>query len=222
MKLYNPVMLMRTERHRNSLAGFTLLCALIILTAGCDVEDSGVVRNSVELPVDSQLNLFCENEGVFPDDCVLDNPNNPYVTANVSDDTKFELNDAAPSAKARYYLWATALARQPMGENQYYTARSLHEVFAESGSPTTREQALKAYRSVLDNFFFAPTFFVVPTSSGDVAFAAALKDLVGQNLYDPGANSLVPLYSDPLFALEALSEWGYIYDPDTNVTSFFE
>lgn len=211
------------------LGGLLLAGAMMILIAGCDVEDSGEVRNSIDLPTDSQLNFACENEGVFPDDCVLDNADNPYVTVNVTDATKFQLNDDAPSAKSRYYLWATALARQPMGENQYYTAVSLHEVFAESGSPTTRDQAIKAYRSVLDNFFNSATFFVVPVSSGDVAFAVALKDIVGQNLYDPEANSLVPLFSDPLFALQAISEWGYIYEPpltdaleDNGTMSFFD
>ena len=211
-----------TERYRRMLAGVMLAGSMILLTAGCDAEDSGVVRNEVPLPTDSTLNFACENEGIFPEDCVLENAENPYVTVNVTDDTKFQLNDDAPSAKARYYLWATALARQPSGENQYFTALSLHEVYGESASPTTREQALKAYRSVLDNFFFSATFFVIPVSQGDVAFAAALKDIVGENLFDPAAVSLVPLFSDPIFALEAISSWGYIYDPDTGIMSFFE
>ena len=204
------------------LAGLILTTSLLVLTAGCDAEDSGVIRNEVPLPTDSQLNFLCEDEGIFPEECVLENPDNPYRTANVNDDTKFELSDDAPSAKSRYYVWATALARQPTGENQYFTALSLHQVYGESGSPTTREQTIKAYRSVLDNFFFSATFFVVPFPQGETAVAIAIKDEVGINLVTPTASSLVPLYSDPLFARDDISSWGYIWNPDNEIMSFFE
>ena len=152
------------KQYMNMLALLMLTAPVILVTAGCDEIDSGEVQNSVQLPVDSVLNFRCEDEGVFPEDCVLDNPENPYVSVAVTEDNKFDLADAAPSAKSRYYLWATALARGAglQGENQFYTAVSLHEVYGESGSPTTRDQARKAYRSVLDNFFLAPTFFIVP------------------------------------------------------------
>ena len=195
---------------------------VILMTAGCGEIDGGQVQNSVQLPVDSVLNFRCEDEGIFPEDCVLDNPENPYVSVAVTEDNKFDLAEDAPSAKSRYYLWATALARGTglQGENQFYTAVSLHEVYGESGSPTTRDQARKAYRSVLDNFFLAPTFFLLTLTTGDVSFAVSLKDIVGANLYDPSADDgLLPLYSDPIFALEDISEWGYVYDPSTGIMS---
>ena len=146
------------------LALLMLMAPVILMTAGCDEIDGGQIQNTVQLPVDSVLNFRCEDEGVFPEDCVLDNPENPYVSVAVTEDNKFDLANEAPSAKSRYYLWATALARGVglQGENQYYTAVSLHEVYGESGSPTTRDQARKAYRSVLDNFFLAPSFFTLP------------------------------------------------------------
>lgn len=209
------------ERHLNMLAALILAGAMLLLITGCGEVDGGTVQNEIQLPLDSVLNFNCEDEGIFPDDCVLENPENPYASANVSEDTKFELNDGAPSAKSRYYLWATALARQASGENQYYTALSLHEVYAESASPTTREQAIKAYRSVLDNFFLSATFFVVPVTTGDVPFAVSIKDIVGENLHNPTAASLVSLYSDPIFALEDISEWGYVYDPASGIMSIF-
>ena len=206
------------------LALLVLTTPVILMTAGCDEIDSGVVRNTVDLPLDSTLNLACEDEGIFPEDCVLDNPGNPYASVAVTEDNKFQLNDEAPSAKSRYYLWATALARGAgiQGENQYYTALSLHEVFAESGSPTTREQAIKAYRSVLDNFFFSPTFFVVTINGEEASIAVSLKDIVGGNLFDPASSSLVPLYSDPVLALDDISSWGYVYDPESEIMSIFE
>jgi hypothetical protein len=152
------------KQYMNMLALLMLTAPVILLTAGCDEIDSGEVQNTVQLPMDSVLNFRCEDEGIFPEDCVLDNPENPYVSVAVTEDNKFDLAADAPSAKSRYYLWATALARGAglQGENQFYTALSLHEVYGESGSLTTRDQARKAYRSVLDNFFLAPTFFIVP------------------------------------------------------------
>jgi len=206
------------KQYMNMLVVLMLTAPVILMTAGCDEIDSGEVQNSVPLPEDSVLNFRCEDEGVFPDDCVLDNPENPYASVAVTEDNKFALNDEAPSNKSRYYLWATALAKGAglQGENQYYTALSLHEVYGESGSPTTRDQAIKAYRSVLDNFFLAPTFIT------EFGIAVALKDWVGANLSDPTSADLEPLYPDPVEenALSDISEWGYIYDPITGMSIF--
>ena len=212
------------KQYLNMLAVLMLTALVILMTAGCDEIDSGEVQNSVPLPQDSVLNFRCEDEGIFPEDCVLDNPGNPYASVAVTEDNKFQLSDEAPSAKSRYYLWATALAKGAgiPGENQYYTALSLQEVFAESGSPTTRDQAIKAYRSVLDNFFLAPTFFVVTIDGEEASIAVSLKDIVGGNLFDPASAGLVSLYTDPAFALDDISSWGYVYDPVTQIMSIIE
>ena len=212
MKIIN-----KTERHLKAFLTLMLITS-VLLTSGCDV-DNGSVTNTIALPTDSTLNLFCEDVGINTETCVLDDPENPYVHVAINEVTKFILNDDAPSAKSRFYVWATALARSPTGENQYYTALSLHELFAESGSPTTRVQAINAYRSVLDNFFLSATFFVVSTPSGDVSFAAFVKDLVGQNLVEPTLPTIISLYTDKLLALSDMSEWGYIYDEDNNATN---
>jgi hypothetical protein len=197
--------------------------SMILLTAGCSEIDSGTVQNTVPLPVDSTLNFQCENEGIYLETCVLDNAQNPYANVAVTEDNKFELSDDAPSAKSRYYLWATALAKGAgiPGENQYYTALSLHEVYAESASPTTRDQAKKAYRSVLDNYFLAPTFFG-PFTPEDSYFSVFVKDLVGENLYDPSAGNLVSFYADPINALAEISEWGYVYDIENKIMSVYK
>jgi hypothetical protein len=201
------------EQHLDILIAILIAGSMIFLTAGCSEDNGGTIQNTLELPTDSMLDFYCENEGVYLEKCALKDPGNPYASVAVTEDNKFQLNDDAPSAKSRFYLWATAMARLPSGENQYYTALSLQEVFAESGSPTTRDQAVKAYRSVLDNYFFAPTFFIVTVNGEEVAFAVSLKDVVGKNLYDPDAANLVSLYTDPVLALQDISEWGFIYNP---------
>lgn len=202
-----------------SLSLLTILVALGLV--GCSEIDGGDIENTIDLPVDSELVLHCEEVGLFENDCILEDPANPYTLVNVSEETKFDLNDGAPSAKSRYYLWATMQARNPSGENQYYVAVSLHEVYSESADPLIREHTKKAYRSVLDNYFTSATFFLVPLTVRDVTFPAPLKDIAGQNLYQPEATNLVSLYIDPVFALEEMGEWGYIFNTTTGITTKF-
>ena len=238
MKILNYI-----EQHLNKLIAALIAGSMILLSTGCSEVDGGTVQNTVQLPTDSTLNFRCENEGIYLDRCVLDNPENPYVSVAITepkdeepDDpctdlydptSKFTLSDDAPSSKARYYLWATALARGVglQGENQYFTAFYLQAVFAESGSPTTREQALKAYRSLLDNYFLGVTFdkyeVVPPPECVEVKVAAALKDRAGENLYAPTDPALVSLYAIPDSALEDISEWGYVYDTTNEIMSVF-
>ena len=232
MKLLNYI-----EQRLNKIIATLIAGSMILVTTGCGEVDIGTVQNTVQLPGpgDSTLNFYCENEGIYLETCVLDNPENPYANVAITEPkdeepdepctelydptSKFTLNDDAPSSKAKYYLWATALAKGVglQGENQYFTAFWLHAVYTEKKSTTTRTQALKAYRSLLDNYFLGVTFDkyeVVPAPECvEVKVAAALKDRVGENLYAPTDPALVPLYLEPDFALEDISEWGYTYDP---------
>jgi hypothetical protein len=229
MNMMNMKNINYLAQNLNRVAALILTGLTILFTAGCDVED-GTVKNVVQLPTDSTLNFYCEDEGIYTDDCVLSDPENPYANVAITaggvypgpPTDKFILSDAAPSAKARFYLWATALAKGAgiPGENQFYVAVFLQEVYAESGSPTTRDQAKKAYRSVLDNYYLNPTFFG-PYTEDNVFIAVSLKNLVGENLYDP-VPPLVSFYSDPVYALDEMSKWGYIYDTTNKIVTKFE
>ena len=134
-----------------------------------------------------------------------------------------------------FYLWATALARRGSGENQYYTALALHELYTAAGDPIIREQAKRAYRNVLDNFFSSVTVFeccgeFFPFPREDTAFAFPLNELVLERLvraqettpegYPGGYTPLYPddpdtVNNDPglieLETAEAITEWGYVY-----------
>jgi hypothetical protein len=217
----------------------TLLFGFGVLVAGgCSSpsDTDGEVINGIVLPSDVVLNLACENVGVYPENCVLGDPENPFITTTIVEfdpnnprqDDKFDLNDSLPpgpaGAKARFYLWATALARRPSGENQYYTARALHELFdANSNVLSTdelaREQALKAYKSVLDNFWGSVTFFECelcpPDEFGDlIKFPAQLNEEVGDDLFrfdSTGFKLLVE--GGEIRVLELIGRWGYTYDP---------
>jgi len=210
----------------------------ILVAGGCSSpsDTDGEVINGIVLPTDVVLNLACENVGIYPENCVLGDPENPFITTTIVEfdennprqDDKFDLNDSLPpgpaGAKARFYLWATALARRPSGENQYYTARALHELFdANSNVLSTdelaREQALKAYRSVLDNFWGTVTFFecelCAPDEFGDlIKFPAQLNEEVGDDLFrfeSTGFKLLIE--GGEIRVLELIGKWGYTYDP---------
>ena len=216
--------------------GATLLCIFGALAAGCDGEPGpkdGEVINAIILPTDTLLNLACADVGIFTEQCVLEDPENPFATVpiieydvnNPDATNKFELFNAIPAgrvgAKARFYFWATALARRASGENQFYTALALHELWNYNSDPIVQEQALKAYRSVLDNFFGSVTVFtccenVRPPDDprGPIPFPVGLNELTADNLYRTDATGykrLVP--GDPLLVLEVLLNWGYRYRP---------
>lgn len=227
---------MRTINRKHSIR-LALLGGLILVAGGCKSPSNsdGETINSIVLPSDVVLNLACQNVGVYPETCVLQDPENPFVTTaiiefNANDpdaDNKFDLFNSIPAgptgAKARFYFWATALARRPSGENQYYTALALHELFDANSNvleedELVRDQALKAYRSVLDNFFGSVTVFACcPGASPDgepVAFAVPLNELTADAIYRTdrtGFRRLVP--GDPINVLSVFLDWGYSYQP---------
>ena len=225
---------------RGKLRFLALLATAALVSAGCSGEpdqSDGELANAIVLPTDVVLDLYCEDVGVHPETCVLDDPENPFATTTIIEfdlnnpdaDNKFDLFNSLPpgpsGAKARFYFWATALAQRPSGENQYYTALALHELYdANSNAISTdelvQEQAKKAYRSVLDNFFSSVTVFTCcPAASPDgepVPFSVPLNELTADALYRTeatGFRRLVP--GDPILVLEVLLDWGYSYQPAT-------
>jgi len=196
----------------------TLISSLILVLSGCGEvdKDDGLVVEELTLPTDSSLTLYCPDAGIADEPCILDDPENPYSITPITDDNKFDLDFAAPSAKAKFYLWATAQAMSPRGENQFYTAYYLQRMYTESGSELAKEHAIRAYRSVLDNYFNEVTFFQFPNPpvEGEIFYPVKVTRLSVANFWapDPGLN-IDPLYDNNLLAWEALGEWGYTYDP---------
>jgi len=227
---------MRT-RNRNRSLMLLLLSFGALVAGGCKAPDEsdGQIINGIALPTDVVLNLACENVGIYLETCVLGDPENPFVTTTIIEfdvnnpdaTNKFDLYNSIPAgptgAKARFYFWATALARRPSGENQFYTALALHELFDANSNVLSedelvREQALKAYRSLLDNFFGSVTVFTCCPGASPVgepvAFAIPLNELTADNLYRTDATGyrrLIP--GDPILVLEVLLDWGYAYQP---------
>lgn len=215
-----------------------LLGGLLLGLAACNEErdaGDGELINEIVLPTDVVLNFYCADVGVYPETCVLDDPENPFSTTTIIEfdvnnpdaDNKFDLFNSLPAgpngAKARFYFWATALAQRGSGENQFYTALALHELFdansnAVSKDELVREQALRAYRSLLQNFFGSVTVFTCcpgasPTGE-PVPFSVPLNELTADNLYRTDATGFMRLVEgDPILVLELLLDWGFSYQP---------
>lgn len=209
---------MTVRRDAGRVFATMLLCASGLLVTSCSGKPGagdGEIINAIVLPTDTLVNLACEDAGIFREQCVLDDPENPFAFVpiiefdvnNPAAANKFRLFNSIPSgrtgAKARYYFWATALARRASGENQFYTALALHELWNYNSDPIIQAQALKAYRSVLDYFFGSVTFFTCcPAASPTgqpVPFSVGLNELTADNLYRTDATGyarLVP--GDPL------------------------
>lgn len=182
----------------------TLAPLLLALAAGCAPKAEALS------PVDLTALRFkptSRTEGIFPDVSVVNDPQNPF--ANVSFYSidavhnpaalQFKLNEAAAagptsatySPAARFYIWATILARatpEGDGEAQHYAAASLEDIYLASLDPTipervanasdlpqVREMAVAAFSEVLTQFPNAVTF----DQSGTIKYELLTPSLQG-------------------------------------------
>ena len=210
-----------------------LLGASALIFAGCAEErdqTDGQVTNGIILPTDVLLNLACKDVGINTETCVLTDPENPFrntATFEFDEDdpdgpSKFELFDQIPAgptgAKARFYLMATALANRASGENQWYTARALHEVYTYNSDELIRLQALKAYRSNLENFFGTVSYFNVFGFS----IPGTLNEQVACDIYRPPEGYAEIVLNEAgapgndLDKLELFGSWGFAFKPGPN------
>ena len=94
------------------------------------------------------------SHGVHPNTGVLFDSNNPFRPPMGEDRWRIESSSYAP---ARYYSWASQLAVEPIGENQFYTASALADmVTLEELDPYELyyawEMAVAAHQAVLTYF----------------------------------------------------------------------
>ena len=200
----------RTKK-KLSYAAFAAIFSLTLAGCGDAASDNGQVVNTVELPT-TFTSFYCADEGVGEENCVLYNPANPYARSAINTTTKWDLAGVSQSNTALFYLWATAHARDAQGENQFYTADSLHKIYMQEGSTDARDQAKRAYRSVLDNFYGSVTF-----DGNQNQFL--LRNWTADRFVNPGNAGLSQLYATQSEALQALDEWGYLYDANTATIS---
>ena len=162
-----------------------LLCVSVLIVAGCTspgsdsgqvtgtVEEDGTLTGRVVLPTDTLLNLSCADAGVWPENCVLDDPENPFRFTGTPE---FDVND--PDAETKFDLFEqdsegphrrerhVSICGPPRwrgfqsGENQYYTALALHELYTAAGDPDHPGSGIeRRIGTVWDNFFGSVTVF---------------------------------------------------------------
>lgn len=190
---------------------------MAVTLAGCGgaASDNGQILNTVQLPTGPLTYLYCPDIGVGEETCVLDDPANAYARSAINGTTKWDLATAAPSPLAKFYLWATAHVRDAQGENQFYVAESLHHIVAQEGSGLAQDQAKRAYRALLDNFYGSVTF----TGPVNAQISHFLRDWVADRLVQPESFGLPQLYDTQSAALQAIDDWGYLYDANTTTIS---
>jgi hypothetical protein len=103
-----------------------------------------------------QFELFNVTEGIHPSTVTLDNPRNPFREFNIGDETKFDILGSGGNAAA-FYAWATLLANIPIGENQFYAALALRNIFEANEVPPedreiVRQMAIDGFQAILDCF----------------------------------------------------------------------
>ncbi len=129
------------------------LLGLVLVTAACGDDPAyefGIPTSDI------QFELFNVTEGIHPSKVTLSNPRNPFRRIVISDDQKFALQNSDSSAAA-FYAWAALLAKIPIGENQFFVAVSLRDIYesdelAEEDRETVRQMAVNGFQAVLDCF----------------------------------------------------------------------
>lgn len=160
-----------------------LTLALTLPLAAC-VDEPAIWRTGDDL-TDLRFAPYTEDVGVFPDTSILDDPGNPFAGAlDPNSDLKWELNDTGCDRAA--YSWATALALQPTGEHQFYTASCMHALY--DGGRVSDEDlylvwtlAVRGYEQVLVEFPDSVTY----DATGTIAYP--LAPIATQGLMDLGA-----------------------------------
>jgi hypothetical protein len=159
-----------------------LLLAAAVGTSGCYDPASFVYGESLD---GLTLQLQGPDVGIHPDTSVLEDPNNPFAHATPGAETKWQIQSSGHHVAA-FYAWATLLAREPGGEAQFYVGTNLVAVYqnGEAGQeelPLVREQAIRAYQSVLDNFPEAVTYDATGTIAYELMTPAykAIVDMGG-------------------------------------------
>ncbi len=131
-----------------------------------------------------QFEFFDLSEGIYPSTVVLNNPNNPFAEFSIGAVTKFAIQDGANNAAA-FYAWATVLANEPIGENQFFAATSLRDIYLSDGLDSAdrqrvREMAIAGFQSVLNNFPASRLFDATGTQSFRLA-TPAYQEIVALN-----------------------------------------
>jgi hypothetical protein len=162
-----------------------ILAGLAGLMAGCALD--GTPIEAVDLDA-IEFHVCGPDMGVYPDESVLVDLDNPFRLLAVGDATKWDVQSSGNTVAA-FFSWATITARAPHGEAQYYAAVNLkaivdHELATAEQLPIARDLAIRGFQALLDNFPDSVTYDATGTIAYDLATPSylAIVDLGGQPL----------------------------------------
>jgi hypothetical protein len=163
-----------------------------LLAAGCAADGDPVGPENLQGLV---LTLHGNNEGVFPDQSVLTDPNNPFANSALRQDTVWLIQSRGGNVGA-FYAWATECARGCNGERQFYVATDLAAIYAGSQAnpdqlELVRANAIKGFQAVLDNFPKDVTYAADGVTTYDLA-TLSLKGILALGAKATGGWVLVP------------------------------
>lgn len=129
---------------------FTLAFSLF----ACNPPEPAAYEYGINLD-DVSLKLYSKDMGIHPSVSVLDAPENPFSNAPLWDE-KWVIEESGFPA-VRFYGWATQLAVEPFGENQFYTAKALDDCYQVGCVQNDQlyfvwQLAVDAYQAQLDYF----------------------------------------------------------------------
>lgn len=128
--------------------------------------------------------LISPEQGIYPNTDILSDPNNPFSQPLFDDKWEIEAFGYPP---ASYYAWATQLAVEPIGENQFYTAQALTNMYTLDLVDAHEkfyvwDMAVRAHEAVLLHFPDSVSYLADGVSS------FSLAPLSYQALVDLGAD----------------------------------
>ena len=154
-----------------------LLYLALGLLGGCVAPDAPeyVFGDNLEAV---EFSVYTTDLGIHPDQSVIEDPNNPFSTQFLGE-LKWDIHGSAGNVPA-FYGWATMLVFEPTGENQFYAATRLRDIYYSGEHPTgyglvVRDMAIRAFQSVLDNFPGSVTF----DATGTIPFRLAPEAYAG-------------------------------------------
>ena len=100
---------------------------LMVTLIGCETPTAATYFYGTPLD-EVTFNLHSLTMGVYPDESVIDDPNNPFASGGLDGDLRWEVTSGGLPV-ATFYAWATWLTYQPTGEAQFYTASALHAIY---------------------------------------------------------------------------------------------
>ena len=148
----------------------SLAVVLVGFVASCAGDGQAWVGEGI---ADMKLDLRGANEGVYPDQSVLENPQNPFRQGAIGQETIWMIQGQGGAVPA-FYAWATACARGATGERQFYAALDLMAVYQQNLAvpedlARVRDLAIAGFQVVLDKFPDSVTYAADGETTYDLA-----------------------------------------------------